>query len=293
MKDPSRDQALTADVEAPASLPRPCSVRYVVTSRSPSALLRMCLRDGLTGWAEERSQDVQRQLNDWYPGNAKKPKLILWIDKRDRTGTVTFQPKQLSLGIMSRIDGMMHVANKSETERCLELCRNLGLRSYDHGSRPLSPMTWLLPEERTQFETFVRARRLAALAGKRSLPTYIIKPSGGSQGAGIFLLRHERQVPSYAVATSPRVAQEYIDPMLLEGKKFDLRLYVLVRSVDPLEVYVHKGAIGIRPHYSPSCAWRLLTTTISSLHSQRDSRAFVLRITLSRQKRTWDARLHT
>ena len=39
------------------------------------------------------------------------------------------------------------------------------------------------------------------------------------------------------------MVQEYIaDPLLLEGMKFDLRIYVLVRSIVPLKVYVyHEG----------------------------------------------------
>ena len=35
------------------------------------------------------------------------------------------------------------------------------------------------------------------------------------------------------------VVQEYIDkPLLLDGKKFDLRIYVLLLCADPLEIYV-------------------------------------------------------
>ena len=53
--------------------------------------------------------------------------------------------------------------------------------------------------------------------------------------------QHERDLPIDGghAARVEAVAQRYVArPLLLEGKKFDLRLYVLIASVCPLRAYI-------------------------------------------------------
>lgn len=42
--------------------------------------------------------------------------------------------------------------------------------------------------------------------------------------------------------TGPKIACRYIsNPLRFKGAKFDLRFYVLVKSIEPFEVYVHES----------------------------------------------------
>ena len=89
--------------------------------------------------------------------------------------------------------------------------------------------------------------------------TWILKPSGRSQGKGIMMVTKlatvrdqydqcrrilemnfkEREKLDIAESES-YVVQEYIaNPLLIGNRKFDMRIYVLVMSFNPLVVYVH------------------------------------------------------
>ena len=65
---------------------------------------------------------------------------------------------------------------------------------------------------------------------------YIAKPSVGGKGDGIILVKKPSEIPNYA---KDWIVQSYIDrPPLLDGKKFELRLFMLVSSVDPYFCYL-------------------------------------------------------
>lgn len=40
--------------------------------------------------------------------------------------------------------------------------------------------------------------------------------------------------------TGPKIVSKYVEnPIRFRGSKFDMRFFVLIRSIEPLEVYVH------------------------------------------------------
>jgi hypothetical protein len=93
------------------------------------------------------------------------------------------------------------------------------------------PSNFLLPVGNAAFVAELRTTR----------KTYIVKPDGGSLGQGIRIIAPgQRYSPNDELA----VAQEYIDSYLMDGQKFDLRIYVLVASVDPLTVYVYRDGLA-------------------------------------------------
>lgn len=72
----------------------------------------------------------------------------------------------------------------------------------------------------------------AGVNGAPSRKTLIVKPCGGSRGRGIFLTRNVKNI----CLQEQLVVQRYIHrPLLLDGFKFDLRLYLLMTHCDPLK----------------------------------------------------------
>lgn len=68
----------------------------------------------------------------------------------------------------------------------------------------------------------------------------IIKPDCLSQGKGIFLATKLENIPN----KEPSVVQEYLNtPYLIDGLKFDMRVYVLVTCCEPLKIFVHREGL--------------------------------------------------
>ncbi|CAG2193523.1 TTLL7 [Mytilus edulis] len=97
------------------------------------------------------------------------------------------------------------------------------------------PKSWILPSDYSQLVNYSKD-----LKSKKKSKTFIIKPSNGAQGHGIQLFKNAEKIP----ATEHFIVQEYIEkPFLLDGYKFDLRIYVLITSCDPLRVFLFNDGL--------------------------------------------------
>ena len=101
------------------------------------------------------------------------------------------------------------------------------------------PTTFVLPGDYALFAEEYR---------RKPNTTWILKPSARAQGKGIFLINKLSQVRKWYATQWPGavkvnssdayVVSRYIqNPLLVGGKKFDLRLYVCIRSYRPLQAY--------------------------------------------------------
>jgi hypothetical protein len=103
-----------------------------------------------------------------------------------------------------------------------------------------APKSWVVPANASAF------KRHCGVARRHTTepPMYIVKPVNSAMGRGIRLVRDA----GHLAATQPKgesaVVQEYIDrPLLIDGFKFDLRIYVLVLSFDPLRVFLYDDGL--------------------------------------------------
>ncbi|XP_066994738.1 tubulin polyglutamylase TTLL5 [Anabrus simplex] len=141
-------------------------------------------------------------------------------------------PKPQMLKGMTPYQRVNHFPRSYELTRKDRLYKNIERMQHAKGSKHFDfiPQTFVMP---------VDFRDLCS-AHYRSRGPWIVKPVASSRGRGIFIINNPDQVPLEETV----VVAKYIDnPLLVDGHKCDLRLYVLVTSYDPLIVYMYEEGL--------------------------------------------------
>lgn len=95
----------------------------------------------------------------------------------------------------------------------------------------ICPETYIIPED---------YRRLMIDRDNDPKALYILKPNASSCGKGIKIVGPGDIIPKKA----GNLLSKYVaNPHLIEGLKYDLRIYVLVTSYEPLKIYLFKEGL--------------------------------------------------
>ncbi|XP_040338126.1 tubulin polyglutamylase TTLL11 isoform X3 [Herpailurus yagouaroundi] len=184
-----------------------------------------------------------RQLK-WkeFPFGRRLPCDIYWHG-------VSFHDNDIFSGQVNKFPGMTEMVRKITLSRAVRIMQNLFPEEYN-----FYPRSWILPDE---FQLFVAQVRMVKDGDPSWKPTFIVKPDGGCQGDGIYLIKDPSDIRLAGTLQSrPAVVQEYIcKPLLIDKLKFDIRLYVLLKSLDPLEIYIAKDGLSrfcTEPYQEPN-----------------------------------------
>ncbi|XP_054617816.1 tubulin polyglutamylase ttll6 isoform X4 [Dunckerocampus dactyliophorus] len=128
---------------------------------------------------------------------------------------------------INHFPGMIEICRKDTLARNLNRMLKLFPKDYN-----IFPRTWCLPADYSDFLAFARLKKHVA---------FICKPDAGSQGRGIFITRSSRDIQP----GERMICQLYISkPLVIDGYKFDLRIYVLVTSCDPLRIFLFEEGLA-------------------------------------------------
>eukprot|EP00117_Sycon_ciliatum_P041226 scpid16248/ scgid30201/ Tubulin polyglutamylase ttll6; Tubulin tyrosine ligase-like family member 6 len=149
---------------------------------------------------------------------------LLWMDwapTMDRVGDMKMYQK------VNHFPGMQEICRKDMLAKNMNRLSKMFPKDYN-----IFPPSWCMPQDYGDFQAFCRTKKNK---------TFIKKPDAGCQGKGIVVTRNPKDIST----KDNCVVQQYLSkPFLIDGFKFDYRIYVLITSCDPLRVFVYKDGLA-------------------------------------------------
>ncbi|XP_050989309.1 tubulin polyglutamylase TTLL5 isoform X2 [Labeo rohita] len=126
-----------------------------------------------------------------------------------------------------------HFPRSYELTRKDRLYKNIQRMQQTHGFQNfhIVPQTFVLPAEYQEFSS----------SFSKDKGAWIIKPVASSRGRGIYLISNPSQIP---LDENILVSRYISNPLLIDSFKFDVRLYVLVTSYDPVLIYLYEEGLA-------------------------------------------------
>eukprot|EP00929_Paragymnodinium_shiwhaense_P028761 TRINITY_DN16604_c0_g1_i1.p1 TRINITY_DN16604_c0_g1~~TRINITY_DN16604_c0_g1_i1.p1 ORF type:complete len:1298 (-),score=348.24 TRINITY_DN16604_c0_g1_i1:93-3986(-) len=229
MLDREPNLPITLDVRPPLNLP---SVKR--RKKRTADPVTVCTAN-CRGSYRVVSESVERLGWQEVPGDVRTT-AVVWLEGQDSAEGLA--PVQT----VTRIEAFLPFCQKARLAQSL----NTWVEALPD-EFAFTPRTWVLPYDIEELKEAMRKVK----------ETYICKPTAGCQGRGIILARKWKELDNAAskakaVHENPNkrspleyVVQRYIEkPCLLDGLKFDMRLYIVVTGVVPLCAYLFKEGLA-------------------------------------------------
>ncbi|XP_074091784.1 LOW QUALITY PROTEIN: tubulin polyglutamylase TTLL5 [Macrotis lagotis] len=141
--------------------------------------------------------------------------------------------KPFLLRTLSEMQKVNHFPRSYELTRKDRLYKNIIRMQHTHGFKAfhILPQTFLLPAEYAEF----------CNSYSKDRGPWIVKPVASSRGRGVYLINSPNQI---SLEENILVSRYINNPLLIDDFKFDVRLYVLVTSYDPLVIYLYEEGLA-------------------------------------------------
>jgi hypothetical protein len=110
-------------------------------------------------------------------------------------------------------------------------------QKYGKSDFDFLPDTYIIPDQFSDFYNHYQKLQQT----EPNMNTWIVKPANLSRGRGIYIVN---DISDVNVEDLSIISRYICNPLLINGHKFDLRIYVLVASIDPLRIYVFKEGLA-------------------------------------------------
>lgn len=162
-----------------------------------------------------------------------------------------------SIQKVNHFAGSWCVGRKDRLARTMNASKRIHGKEYD-----FTPESFILPNDREAFLRVAKAELVpsSSSSAKKRRPSsgrsaqshgaydhqlWILKPVASSCGRGISVVTTEQAIKYVEKYKNRKILlQRYLSqPYLIDGKKFDLRIYVLVSGIDPLRIYIYEEGL--------------------------------------------------
>lgn len=149
--------------------------------------------------------------------------VLIWNDTiKDADYFSTLRPWQ----VVNRLPAINIICRKAPLVRLIHRIQPYFPHLYN-----FLPKSYILPIQNSEFNHIVSKHE----------KKYIVKTDNGSLGLGITIIDEKKD---YTPVSHLSIGQEYIESCLVDQTKFDCRIYVLVTSIEDLQIYVYRGGVS-------------------------------------------------